>query len=61
MNIKEGIKRIYIVAAVLWAILLFCASDKSIESILFCILVGIILPVVIYYIAVWIYNGFVKK
>lgn len=59
MNIKEGIKRIYIVAAVLWAFW-FCflgIADKDILGIMF----GILPPVLIYFVALWIYKGFINK
>ena len=59
MNIKEGLKRIYIVISVFW--FLFCLfvgmADKHIGT----ILAGIFLPIIIYFILVYIVQGFIGK
>lgn len=56
MNIKEGIKRIYIVLSVIWFLFwtLIAITDKS----LFSFFIGLLLPLILYFILKWIIQGF---
>lgn len=57
MNIKRGITRIYIVLSIVWAIFwLFIgiADNQIIPS----IIGGVVTPIIIYFVALWIIKGF---
>lgn len=59
MNIKEGLKRIYILVSVFWAFLWFSigVSERDITA----FFAGIFIPIIVYYIILWIVKGFKKK
>lgn len=56
INLEKGLKRIYIVLSVLWAVfwVFIAITDKSIES----AIIGIILPIIVYFVFDWIVKGF---
>lgn len=56
INFEKGLKRIYIVLSVLWAIFwVFVAiTDKSFIP----ALIGVVLPIFVYFILDWIIKGF---
>lgn len=57
MNIKMGFKRLYIVLAVIWA-LFFTFIGIADQEFVFTFVFGFILPVIVYYIVLWIIKGF---
>ena len=56
INFEKGLKRIYIVLSALWAVfwVFIAITDKSIES----AIIGIILPIIVYFVIDWIVKGF---
>lgn len=57
MNIAEGLKRIYIVLSCFWAafFLFIGITDKEILASL---IIGVLIPILLYFIICWIIKGF---
>lgn len=57
MNIKEGFKRIYIVLSVIWATFFIFIGFVDNEM-FFSLIIGVLIPIVIYFVVKWILKGF---
>ena len=60
MNIKEGFKRIYIILSLLW-FLFFAFIGFTDNDLILGLCFGIIPPVIVYCLIVWIVKGFENK
>lgn len=56
MNIKGGLKRVYIILASLW--FLFFAFIGITDKDLLCLCIGAIPPIIVYCLIVWVVKGF---
>lgn len=61
MNIKKGLTRIYIILSVFWFLfclmLVFC-DFPCLANILSGLSIGVLVPIIIYYVILWVVKGF---
>ena len=61
MNIQKGLTRIYIILSVFWFLfwlmLVFC-DFPCLANILFGLFIGVLVPIITYYVILWIVKSF---